>query len=79
MTTCTPGPNAAQPLYIARSSDGSCVDVGNSLVSFLEELRSRWSRKDGDVAVWLLEAGSAARIVAVVCAGPKGEGVVMWP
>jgi hypothetical protein len=35
---CSTAPKAR---YVARSSDGSCVDVGASLTPFLEELCSR--------------------------------------
>src|SRR5262249_53563604 len=70
-------PNAASPRYVARSSDGSCVDVGASLDSFVSELCSRWKWEDGDVAVWM-EAEGASRLVAVVRAGAEGEAAVSW-
>ncbi len=75
---CSSTPLRAQPRYVARSSDGSLVEVGASLESFVGELCSRWEREDGDVAVWMNEAEGASRLVAVVRAGKEGEGVVAW-
>ncbi len=73
-----PCSSPATPRYVARSSDGSLVEVGASLDSFVADLRSRWSPEDGDVAVWMNEAEGASRLVAMIRPGAEGEGVVSW-
>jgi hypothetical protein len=64
--SCSSAPKAR---YVARSSDGSLIEVGISLTPFLDELCSQ-----GDLAVWLDDVEGAGRLVAVVRAGA----VVTW-